>query len=92
MVRLIVYTVILLVLTLMLWPFAAAHADPCWYGETLHTDCTGTLWVLQYQGQVIPLGDMDDAECEAARAMLEPQTAPFTKLICVEVDVMRQRI
>jgi len=92
MVRLIVYAVIFLVLTLVLWPFAAAHADDCWQGGYHHGDCTGTLWVLVYQGQVIPLGDMDDAECEAARAMLEPQTAPFTKLECVEVDVARQSI
>ena len=90
MVRLIVYTIILLVLTLVLWPFAAAHADECW--SDLRGCSTGSNWVLEYQGQVIPLGDMDDAECEAARAMLEPQTTPFTKLECVEVDVMRQDI
>jgi hypothetical protein len=41
-----------------------------------------TVWELVYQDQVIPLGDMTQEQCVAALTDIEPQTRPFSKLIC----------
>ena len=61
-------------------------ADPCMI------DCTGTIWELHYQGHVVSFGDMTQEECEALLEEIEPQTAGFSDLKCVEVEVAREQI
>lgn len=57
-----------------------------------HGACTGTGWVLEYQGNLIQglPDDMTEEQCRDILSQLEPQTAPFTQMECVQVGVSRQ--
>lgn len=58
---------------------------PCW-------PCDTWIWILTLNGyQIEGLGDMaDEAECEAARAELDPQTEAFANLKCEKIEADRE--
>jgi hypothetical protein len=54
--------------------------------------CTSSAFELQIYGVTVEgLGDMDEQTCLSALEDIEPQTPPFTELLCVEVGVARQK-
>jgi hypothetical protein len=61
--------------------------DPC------ITDCSETVWVLEINGHPVSIGqDMDEDECNALLAQIDPQAPGFSSLECVPYDVRRERI
>jgi hypothetical protein len=55
--------------------------------------CTNSAFELQIYGVTVDgLGDMDLPTCLSALEDIEPQTPPFTQILCVEVGVSRQKI
>lgn len=59
-----------------------------------HGRCTGTEWVLKYQGHTVeglPDG-MSEQECRDILSQLEGQTEAFTEPECVEVGISRQAL
>jgi hypothetical protein len=62
--------------------------------ENCMADCTGTGWTLYLNDQALtcPEGAMTEEECEQAWRDVEPQTPPFSRLVCVETDVKREEI
>jgi hypothetical protein len=54
--------------------------------------CTASAFELQIYGVTVDgLGDMDLPACLSALEDIEPQTPPFTQILCVEVGVSRQK-
>lgn len=73
----------------VLWALlTVAQADECF------ADCTGTGWTLYLEDNQLswPEGSMTEEECEALWHEIEPQTPPFSRLVCVETEVKQEKI
>lgn len=65
-----------------------AYADDCM------ANCTGTGWTLWLEDSQLtwPEGALTEEECEDAYREIEPQTPPFSRLVCVETEIAIQEI
>jgi hypothetical protein len=61
----------------------AALAEPC------GPRCTATRFVPHINGVPVTAGDLDKFECQLFLEELEPQTAPFSRLECIEEPIAR---
>lgn len=64
------------------------------YAEDCGSGCTGTGWTLYLDGDQLswPAGELTKEQCAEMYAEIEPQTPPFSKLVCVEEEVKRESI
>lgn len=66
---------------------ALAQEQPC------DIDCNAEIWVLQYGGQDVPLGDLTEEECRDIMSQLEAvDESAATKFSCWPRRVKRQEL
>ena len=78
----IIFVICIVMVCLLAW--SVARSEEC------GTACTGTEWRLELNGEAVETGIDSEEECAELAAEIEPQTAPFARLTCVEYEIARQ--
>jgi hypothetical protein len=75
---------------IMLVTTISAYAYSDRFEEHTAPECQGEIWELYIDGNLVPLGDMDQIECSIMADELDQQTRPFADIQCKKRYVCRQ--